>query len=162
MLHISVPEFKVFLNYIIANLHLINVRIHLNLFKLLFLVIFFYLSGVLREFLHGGLSRILFILQLFFKISLEVKIHQAILKNKHGAQRMSCFEGFKHSSSCIPKCNTSYLSFEVVLCHFGQFLCVSWFTSCLEWHILNPFNSFMRSFATHQSLHWNYHGLYFT
>ena len=64
------------------------------------------------EALHGGSSRILFILQLFFKISLGVKIRQAILKkNKHGAQHMCCFEEFKHSSSCIPKCNSLYLIF---------------------------------------------------
>jgi len=63
------------------------------------------------EALHGGSSKILFILQLFFKISLEVKIRQAILLNKHGAQHMFCVEEFKHSSSCIPKCNSLYLIF---------------------------------------------------
>ena len=63
------------------------------------------------EALHGGSSKILFILQLFFKISLEVKIRQAILLNKHVAQQMCCFEEFKHSSSCIPKCNSLYLIF---------------------------------------------------
>ena len=63
------------------------------------------------EALHDGSSRILFILQLFFKISLEVKISQAILINKHGAQHMFCFEEFKHSSSCIPKCNSFSLIF---------------------------------------------------
>ena len=63
------------------------------------------------EALHGASSWIPFILQLFFKISLEVKIRQAILKDKHGVQHMFCFEEFKHSSSCIPKCNSlSYLS----------------------------------------------------
>ena len=69
------------------------------------------------EVLHGGSSRIPFILQLFFKISLEVKISQAILKNKHGAQHMSCFEEFKHSSSCIRSAILSSVSLEVVLCH---------------------------------------------
>ena len=38
-------------------------------------------------------------------------IRQAILKDKHGAQHMFCFEEFKHSSSCIPKCNSFYLIF---------------------------------------------------
>ena len=70
------------------------------------------------EALHGGASRILFILQLFFKISLEVMTRQAILKKiKHGAQHMFCFEAFKYSSSCIPKCNSFYLIFEMVLYH---------------------------------------------
>ena len=45
------------------------------------------------EDLHDGSSRIPFILHLFFKISLEAKIRQAILKSKHGAQHMFCFGG---------------------------------------------------------------------
>lgn len=61
------------------------------------------------EALHGASSRIPFILQLFFKNSLQVMIRQAILKDKHGAQQMCCFEEFKHSSSRIPKCNSFYL-----------------------------------------------------
>ena len=60
------------------------------------------------EALHGGSSRIPFILQLFFKISLEVKICQPILKIKHGVQHMSCSEEFKHSSTCNPECNSSF------------------------------------------------------
>ena len=63
------------------------------------------------ESLDDGSSRISFILILFFKISLEVKIRQAILSNKHGAQHMFCFEELKYSSSCIPKCNSFYLIF---------------------------------------------------
>ena len=69
------------------------------------------------EALHGGLSRIPFILDLFFKISLEAKIRQAILKNKHGAQHMF----FLRSSSILllafQSAILSTLSFEVVLCH---------------------------------------------
>ena len=64
-------------------------------FQLLFLSITLLLPEFFMEALHGGSSRILFILQLFFKISLEVMIRQAILQNKHGAQHMSCFEEFK-------------------------------------------------------------------
>ena len=60
---------------------------------------------------HGGSSRIPFILQLFFKNSPEVMIRQAILKDKHGVLHMFCFEEFKHSSSCILKCNSFYLIF---------------------------------------------------
>ena len=86
-------------------------------FQLLFLSIILSLPEFFMEALHGGSSRILFILQFFFKISLEVMTRQAILQNKHGAQHMFCFEEFKYSSSCIPKCNPSTLYFEVVLCH---------------------------------------------
>ena len=69
------------------------------------------------EALHGGSSRILFILQLFFKISLEVMNRQAILKNKHGAQHMF----FLRSSSILlfafRNAILSTLSFEMVLYH---------------------------------------------
>ena len=78
-------------------------------FQLLFLSIILLLPEFFMEAQHGGSSRILFILQLYFKISLEAKIRQAILLNKHGVQHMSCFEEFKYSSSCIPKCNSFYL-----------------------------------------------------
>ena len=80
-------------------------------FQPLFLSIILLLLEFFMEALHGGSSRILFILQLFFKTSLEVMICQAILKNKHGAQHMFCFEAFKYSSSCISKCNSFYLIF---------------------------------------------------
>ena len=78
-------------------------------FQLLFLFIILLLPELFMEALHDGSSRILFILQLFFKISLGILTRQAILQIKHGAQHMFCFEAFKHSSSCIPKCNSSYL-----------------------------------------------------
>ena len=105
-------------------------------FQLLFLFIILLLPEFFMEALHGGSSRILFILQLFFKISLEVKISQAILKNKHGAQHMFCFEEFKHSSSCIPKCNSFDLIFWGGVRSFLIIsLRVSWFTSFQEWHI---------------------------
>ena len=88
---------------------------------------------------HGGSSRIPFILQLFFKNSLEVMIRQAILKDKHGVLHMFCFEEFKHSSSCIPKCNSLYLIFRDGAISFLTIpLHGSWFTSCPEWHILKP------------------------
>ena len=64
------------------------------------------------EALHDGSSRIPFNLELFFKISLEVMTRQALLKIKHGVQHMFCFEAFKHSSSCILKCNSFYLIFR--------------------------------------------------
>ena len=86
-------------------------------FQLLFLFIILLLPEFVMEALHGGSSRILSILQLFFKISLEVMTRRPILKNQHGTQLMFCFEAFKHSSSCIPKCNSPTLSFEMVLYH---------------------------------------------
>ena len=49
-------------------------------FQLPFLSIILLLPEFFTEALHGGSSRILFILQLFFKISLEVMTRQAILK----------------------------------------------------------------------------------
>ena len=86
-------------------------------FQLLFLSIILLLPEFFMEALHDGSSRILFILQLFFKISLKVMIHQAILKDKHGVQHTFCFEEFKHSSSCIPKCNSFFVG--VILCHIS-------------------------------------------
>ena len=80
-------------------------------FNFSFLSLSFWLPEFFMEALHGDSSRIPFILQLFFKISLEVKFRQAILKNKHGVQHMSCSSEFKHSSSCILKCNSFSLIF---------------------------------------------------
>ena len=92
------------------------------------------------EALHGGSSRILFIFQLFFKISVEVMTRQAILKKiKHGAQHMFCFEAFKYSCSCISKCNHFYLIFWCGVISFLTIsIHVSRFTCCQEWGILNP------------------------
>ena len=100
-------------------------------FQLLFLSIILFLPEFFIEALHGGSSRIPFILQLFFKISLDVMTRQAILKSKHCAQHMFCFEAFKHSSSCIPKCNSLYLIFGV-MSFLIIFLRVSGFTSFQE------------------------------
>ena len=101
-------------------------------FQLLFLSIILSLPEFFMEALHGGSSRILFILQLFFKISLEVMICQAILKNKHGAQHMFCFEELKYSSSCISKCNSFYLIFWG-----GIMLFLIMFPSCFMIHKLS-------------------------
>ena len=60
-------------------------------------------------------------------------------KIKHGAQHMFCFEVFKHSSSCIPKCNPFYLIFwGGVISFLTIFIHVSRFTCCQERGILNP------------------------
>ena len=42
---------------------------------------------------------------------LKLRSAKLYSKNKHGAQHMSCFDEFKYSSSCIPKCNSFYLIF---------------------------------------------------
>ena len=106
------------------------------LFNFPFRLIILLLLEFFMEDQHGGSSRIPFILQLFFKNSLEVMIRQAILKDKHGVLHMFCFEEFKHSSSCIPKCNSLYLIFwDGVMSFFIISLRVSWFTSFQEWHI---------------------------
>ena len=107
---------------------------------ILFILHFFFIILLLPEFFmedqHGGSSKIPFILHSFFKISLEVMVRQAILKDKHGAKHMSCFEELKYSSSCIPKCNSFYLIFwGGVMSFLIISLRVSWFTSFQEWHI---------------------------
>ena len=133
-------------------------------FQLLFLSIILLLLEFSMESLHGGSSRIPFILQLFFKISLEVMIRQDILQNKHGAQHMFYFEEFKHSSSCIPKCNSFDLIFWGGVRSFLIIsLRVSWFTSFQEWHIqIHHFLFAQGIFSTNQPLHGSYLGLYFT
>ena len=52
---------------------------------------------------------------------------------------MSCFEEFKHSSSCIPKCNSFYLIFWGGVMSFLT-ISLRCFTilKCQEGHILNP------------------------
>ena len=94
----GVPSFP---HYLVAKLHLNHRKASPCVLNFSF-VLSSFLPEFFMEALHDGSSRILFILQLFFKISLEVKISQAILKIKHGAQHMFCFVEFKHSSSCIP------------------------------------------------------------
>ena len=152
-----------FPHYLVAKLHLNHRKASPCVFNFSFFFIILLLPEFFMEAQHGGSSRILFILQLFFKISLEVMIRRAILKIKHGVQHMSCFEEFKHSSSCIPKCNSFYLL-------RWSYVILDNFTSCfmirklLRMRYLNPsfFSSFRRSFATHQSLHWSYLGFDFT
>ena len=73
------------------------------------------------EALHGGSSRILFILQLFFKIPLEVMTRQAILKIKHGAQHMFVLRRSSILLLAFRSAILSTLAFEVVLYHSWQF-----------------------------------------
>ena len=55
-------------------------------------------------------------------------------KDKHCVLHMFCFEEFKHSSSCIPKCNYFYLIvWDGVISFLTIYIHVSWFTSCQEW-----------------------------
>ena len=132
------PEFQVFLGYTIVKLHLNHCKAHLVLSTSLSFYHSF-ITGVLTKAQHGCPSRTPFILQLFFKISLEAKIRQAILKNKHGAQHMFFPKEFKYSSCCIPKCNSLYLIFwDGVMSFLIISLRGSWFTSYQEWDMLNP------------------------
>ena len=132
------PEFQVF-SVISFQSFILSLQGFTLCFQLLFLSIILLLPEFSMEALHGGSPRIPFILQLFVKISHGVKIRQAILKIKHGAQHMFCFEAFKYSSSCISKCNSFYLIFWGGVMSFLTFsLRVSWFTCFQEWGILNP------------------------
>ena len=73
-------------------------------------------------------------------------------------------EELKFSSSCNPECYSLYLIFWDGVMSFWLL------PSCVMIHELSGmtyfkpviFNSFMRSFATHQYLQWSYLGLYFT
>ena len=102
------PEFQVF-SVISFQSFILSLQDFTLCFQLSFRLIILLLPEFFIEALHGGSSRILFILQLFFKISLEVMIRQALLKIKHGAKHMFCFLESKHYSSCILKCNSFYL-----------------------------------------------------
>src|SRR3954466_10497411 len=91
-----------FLGYIISKIHLITSRLHL-VFSTSLSFYHPFITGVL----HGG-STWWFVKDSFhssfvLQDILGVKISQAILQNKLGAQHMFCFEEFKYSSSCIPK-----------------------------------------------------------
>ena len=89
------------------------------LFNFPFRLIILLLSEFFMEDQHGGSSRIPFILQLFFKNSLEVMIRQAILQNKHGAQHMFVLRSSSILHLAFQSAILSTLSFEVVLCHSG-------------------------------------------
>ena len=87
-------------------------------FQLLFLFIILLLPEFFMEALHGGSSRIPFIIQLFIKVfSRSYDLPSYTKKFKQAAQHMFCFEEFKHSSSCIRSAILPTLSFEAVLCH---------------------------------------------
>ena len=129
------PEFQVF-SVISFQSFILSLQGFTWCFQLLFLSIILLWPEFFMEDLHGGSSRIPFILHLFFKTSLEVMIRQAILKIKHGTQHMFCFEAFKYSSSCISKCNSFYLifwdgamSFWIISLRFHDS------QSFQEWHI---------------------------
>ena len=153
-----------FLHYLVAKLHLNHCKASPCVVNFSFFLSSFCLPEFFMEALHGASLRIPFILQLFFKISLGVKVRQAILKDKHGVLHMLCFEEFKHSSSCIPKCNSFYLiSWDGVMPFLTISIYVSWFTSCQESDILNPsFSIRSRDLFNRQSLHWSYLGIDFT
>ena len=100
------------LGYIIAKLHLNHCKASPCVFNFsFFLSSFYYRSSSWRLYMvvrQGFFS--------FFNCSSRFlsKLWPAKLysKIKHGAQHMFCFEAFKHSSSCILKCNSFYLIFR--------------------------------------------------
>ena len=161
LLHLSFPEFQVF-RIIIAKLHLNHCKASPCVFNLsLFLSSF--LPEFFMEALLGGSSRILFILQLFFKISLGVKTRQAILLNKHGVQHMFCLRSSSILHLTFRSAILSTLSFEMALCHFWQFLYVSWFTKFSRVTYLNlSFYLRSRDLFVQSIFCWSCIGLYFT
>ena len=137
--HLSFPEFKVFLGYIISKLHPNHCKASPCVFNLsFFLSPFYYRSSSWRLYMvvrQGFFS--------FFNCSSRFlsKLWPAKLysKVKHGVQHMFFSEEFKYSSSCISKCNSFYLSFwGGVMSFLTISIHVSWFTCCQEWGILNP------------------------
>ena len=128
------PKFQVFLGYIIAKLHLNHCKASPCVFNFSsFLSSSHYRSSSWRLYMvvrQGFFS--------FFNCSsrylLKLRSAKLYSKNKHGAQHMFCFVAFKHSSSCILKCNPFYLIFwDGVMSSLAISPHASWFTSCQEW-----------------------------
>ena len=138
MLHLFFFGVPSFLLYLVAKLHL-N---HRKDSPCVFNFSSFY-HPFITGFLHGGSTWLL--VKGSFNSSIVLQDFsrsydpQALLKIKHGAQHMFCFEAFKHSSSCIPKCNSFYLIFwDGVISFLTISIHVSWVTCCQEWGTLNP------------------------
>ena len=107
-------------------------------FQFLFLFIILILPEFFMEALHGGSSRILFILHLFFKIFSELR--SAKLYSKINMVFNTCF--VLRSSSILHLAFQiailSILSLAVVLCHFGQFLSCFMIRKVSGMSYLNP------------------------
>ena len=114
----SFPEFQVFLHYIVAKLHLNHRKASTCVFNFSFVWSFFY-----------------------YRISswrLYMMVHQGFNSFSKYSSRFFSKE-LNYSSSCIMKCNSFYIIFWSGVMPFAIIsLHVSWFTSCPEWHILNP------------------------
>ena len=111
-----------YFNYIISKLHLNHCKASPGvLFNFPIRLIILLLPEFFMEALHGGSSRIRFILQLFFKISLGVKIRQAILKKLTWCSTHVLFWGVQVFFILHSEVQFFLLSFEVVLCHSWQF-----------------------------------------
>ena len=139
--HLSFPGVPSFPQFIVVKIHLNHRKASPCVFNFSFLLFDHpFITGVL----HGSSTRWFvkdsfhssIVLQDFSRSYDPPSYTQKI---KHGAQHMFCFEEFKYSSSCIPKCNSFYnifwggvISFLIIWVH------VSWFTCCQEWGILNP------------------------
>ena len=112
MLHLFFSGVPSFLGYIVAKLHLNHCKDSPCVFNFsFFLSSFYYRSSPWR---------------------LYMMVHQGFNSFSKCSSRFFS-EEFKHSSSCIPKCNSPTLSFEMVLCHPWQFLLMFH-----DSHILNP------------------------
>ena len=115
VVHLSsgVPSFP---HYLVAKLHLNHRKASPCVFNFsFFLSSFYYRSSSWRLYMvvrQGFFS--------FFNCSsrflLKLRSAKLYSKNKHGAQHMFCFEEFKHSSSCILKCN-SFISHLLRWCY---------------------------------------------
>ena len=112
-----------FLGYIVAKLHLNHCKASPCSFNFSsFLSFFYYRSSSWR----------------FYMV-----LHQGFNSFSNCSSRF-LLEEFKHSSSCIPKCNSLYLIFWDGVMSFLMFsLRGSWFTSYQEWGILNPSISYL-------------------
>ena len=138
-----------FLGYIVAKLHLNHRKASPCVFNFpFFLSSFYYRSSSWRLYMIVR-QGILFILQLFFKISLEVKIRQALLK-KINMVLNTCFV-LRRSSIlhlAFRSAILSTLSFVVVLCHSWQFPSCFMIHKLSRMRYLNPsyFSSSMSCF----------------
>ena len=128
-------------------------------FQLLFLSIILLLPEFFMVVLQGFLS--------FFNCSSRFlsELRSAKLYSKINMVFNTCF--VLRSSSILHlafrSAILSFLSFEVVLCHYWQFPFVRHDSLVVKNEIVKPINFFEHElFSIHQSLHWSYLGLYFT
>ena len=135
VVHLFLSGAPSYFNYIISKLHLIIARLLPEFFSTFLFVwsFFYYRSSSWRIYMvvrQGFLS--------FFNCSSRFlsELRSAKLYPKINMVFNTCFvfEEFKHSSSCIPKCNSFSLIFwGGVMSLLTISLHVSWFNSVQEW-----------------------------